>query len=98
MTITWSISNLDRQTSDGFVTTAHWVCSGVDGDAHASVYATASWPAGHVTTPYASLTQDQVLGWVWQQIDKAATEAAVTAQLNKLKSPPVSHGTPWSTK
>jgi hypothetical protein len=29
-TITWKINQLDRLTSDGFVTTAHWTCLGVD--------------------------------------------------------------------
>ena len=94
--ITWTITNLDRQTSDGFVTTAHWTCSGVDGEYSASVYATASWPAGTPTTPYDELTQDQVLAWVWESVDKNATEAAVAAQIEALKNPPVSNGVPWS--
>ncbi len=29
--ITWNISQLDRQTSDGFVTTAHWQANATDG-------------------------------------------------------------------
>jgi hypothetical protein len=32
MTTTWNISQLDRQTSDGFVTTAHWQATAVDGE------------------------------------------------------------------
>lgn len=39
-TITWTISQLDRRTSDGFVTTAHWQATAVDGDYSASIYAT----------------------------------------------------------
>ena len=44
-TITWNISQLDRQTSDGFVTTAHWQATatdGTDGEYSASVYNTCS--------------------------------------------------------
>ena len=40
MTATWTISQLDRQTSDGFVYQAHWTATAVDGEHSASVYAT----------------------------------------------------------
>ena len=39
MEITWKINQLDRNTANGFVTTAHWTCSGTDGDFSGSVYA-----------------------------------------------------------
>ena len=94
MTITWTISQLDRNTSDGFVTTAHWRCTGVDGDYSGSVYATASF-TGDLTTPYADLTEQQVLGWVWESVDKDATEAAVAAQIEAQKNPVTAAGTPW---
>ncbi len=32
MNVTWTISNLDRQTSDGLVTTAHWRVDALDGE------------------------------------------------------------------
>lgn len=97
MTITWKISQLDRRTSDGFVTTAHWQATAVDGDYSASIYATCSWSEGQPTVPYASLTQDQVLGWCWTSgVDKAATEAALAAQIAAQKNPVTATGTPWS--
>lgn len=96
MTITWKISAMDRRTSDGFVTTAHWICSGVDGNFSASVYATCSWAEGQPTIPYDSLTEQQVLGWVWASgVDKDATEAAVAAQLEAQKNPVSATGLPW---
>lgn len=94
--ITWKITSLDRRTSDGFVTTAHWICSGVDGNFSASVYATCSWAEGQPTIPYDSLTEQQVLGWVWASgVDKDATEAAVAAQLEAQKNPVSATGLPW---
>lgn len=96
MQITWTISNLDRQTSDGFITTAHWQCTGVDGDYSASVYATCSWQPGTPTIPYAQVTQQEVLDWCWDSgVDKAATEAAVAAQIAAQKNPVTATGTPW---
>jgi hypothetical protein len=96
MTPVWTISNLDRRTSDGFVQTAHWQCSGVDGEHSASVYATCSWSEGQPTVPYASLTEAAVLNWVWESVDKAATEAAVAAQIEAQKNPVSASGLPWS--
>ena len=94
--ITWTISQLDRRISDGFVTTAHWRASAVDGDHSASVYATCSWVDGQPTAPYANLTEQQVLGWCWQSgVDKAATEAALAAQIAAQKNPVSAAGVPW---
>jgi len=96
MTTTWTISQLDRQTSDGFVTTAHWQATAVDGEHTASIYSTCSWADGTVNTPYADLTQATVLGWVWANgVDKTATEAALAAQIEAKKNPVQASGTPW---
>ena len=94
MNIQWKISQLDRKTADGFVTTAHWTCSGQDGDFSASVYATCSFE-GELTVPYEQLTEATVLSWVWQSVDKEATEAAVAAQIAEQKAPKVAAGVPW---
>lgn len=95
MNITWKISSLDRKTADGFVTTAHWICSGVDGEFSGSVYSTCSWAEGDASIPYESLTEAQVLGWVWESVDKVATEAAVSAQIEFQKNPVQAAGVPW---
>ena len=96
MTTTWTISQLDRNTSNGFVTTAHWQCNAVDGDYSAQIYATCSWSDGTVNTPYADLTQATVLGWVWANgVDKQATEDALAAQIALQKAPVTASGTPW---
>ena len=98
MTTTWTISQLDRQTSDGFVTTAHWQATAVDGEHSASIYNTCSWSDGTPTVDYADLTQEQVLGWIWANgIDKDATEAALAAQIAEQKAPKTARGLPWST-
>jgi hypothetical protein len=103
----WSISALDcRVQEDGLsdvVYNAHWRVSKteVDGDKtySASVYSTCSVPGpGTPFTPYADLTQDQVLGWIWANgVDKAATEAAVQQQIELQKHPVVvSPPLPWN--
>ena len=96
MTILWTISQLDRQTSDGFVTTAHWQATAVDGEHSASIYNTCSWSDGTPTVDYADLTQEQVLSWIWANgVDKDATEAALAAQIELKKNPVQATGVPW---
>jgi hypothetical protein len=93
--ITWTISTLERETSNGFVTTAHWQATAVDGEYSASTYSTCSWADGTPTIPYADLTQETVLNWVWETIDKQATEDALAANIALQKNPVTATGTPW---
>jgi hypothetical protein len=79
--ITWNISRLDcvPQTPEGadYVITAHWQCNGVDENYSGSVYGTTGFSVlpNPDFIPYADLTQDQVLGWVWASgVDKASTK------------------------
>ena len=95
-TINWTISQLDcKPQEDGetdVVVTAHYQCTGVDGDYTAQVYGTAgfTYTPGDPFTPYADLTQEQVLEWVWGSgVDKDATEASVTAQIEAQINPPI---------
>jgi hypothetical protein len=97
--ITWNISQLDRQTSDGFVFCAHWQANATDGDYSASVISTCSWSEGTATIPYASLTQETVLGWIWANgVDKDAVEASLAAQIAEQKAPVKATGVPWSNE
>ena len=93
----WTITTLDREVSNGFVTTAHWTATATDGDYSASIYSTCSWAEGTPTIPYADLTQETVLGWVWANgCDKQATEDALAANIALQKNPVTSTGVPWS--
>jgi hypothetical protein len=95
-TIVWNISQLDRETSDGFVTVAHWQANATDGDYSASVYNTCSWSEGTATIPYADLTKDAVLAWVWESVDKDAVEDSLLAQIAEQKAPVKATGVPWN--
>jgi hypothetical protein len=94
--ITWTISTLDRDVATGYVNCAHWQATAVDGDYTASIYSTCSWSEGTLTIPYADLTQETVLGWVWANgVDKTATETALATQIDLQKNPVTATGTPW---
>ena len=56
MTTTWTITQTDYETANGFITTAHWTATQVDEGYTASIWSTCSWQAGTPTIPYASVT------------------------------------------
>ena len=95
-TVNWTISTLDRDVATGFVKTAHWTATAVDGEHTASIYSTASWADGTVNIAYDALTPETVLGWVWESVDKQATEDALAANIALQKNPVTATGTPWS--
>jgi hypothetical protein len=97
MTI-WSIANLERNTADGGVVVAHWRATATDGDYSASSYGTCGFtpdPSDPAYIPYESLTEADVLAWVYESVDKDATEAALAANIEEQKAPQTMAGTPW---
>jgi hypothetical protein len=96
MTIKWTVSQLDRNTENNYVTTAHWTCTATDGECSASVYASCGFD-GELSVAYDSLTEETVLAWVWEKVDKEATEAAVLAQIEAQKNPVTETGVPWQS-
>ena len=93
----WVVTQTDYETANGFITTAHWTASAVDGDYTASIYSTSSWASGTPTIPYAQVTMAEVLDWIWANgVDKTATEAALAQNIELQKNPVTASGTPWS--
>lgn len=95
---TWIIATLERNTSDGGVVVAHWRVTEQDGDYTASAYGTCGFTpdasvAGFV--PFEQLTEADVLAWVYASVDKDATEAALTANIEQQKAPATKTGVPW---
>ena len=96
MTTTWTITQCDRLTSDGYITTAHWTATAVDGEYTASIYSTCSFGEGTPTIPYDQVTEQEVLNWCWANgVNKDAVEAALAQQIELQKHPVVEAGVPW---
>ena len=106
-TFVWTVSQLDCIPDvDGkqdYVVTAHWQCVGTEvwgGKTYtAQIYGTSSFQVlpGPDFIPYADLTQDIVLGWVWNSgISKDGTEASVQKMIdNQIDPPIISPPLPW---
>ena len=98
MNTTWKIPQCEHLTSDGFITTAHWTATAVDGTYAAGAYGSCSFAAATPAIPYASVTEQEVLDWCWANgVDKDATEANLAASIELQKNPVVASGVPWAT-
>jgi len=97
MEYTWSVANLDRNTSDGFVNTVHWRVNAKDGDKSVYSYGTVGYTQeeGKTLVPYDTLTETAVIAWVQESLDKDTVEASLAQQIEALKNPVTASGTPW---
>ena len=112
-TLNWTIEYMSASTQpiagqSEVVLTAGWRCTGTETNTATppvtftnSIYGTCTFPQpaeGGSFTPYAQLTQSQVVGWCWENgVNQAATETAINnnlaLQINPLVTqPPL----PWS--
>ena len=102
MTISWIIERLLIMPTEGSLTgvviTADWRCNGSQDSYSGTCYGSCSFaPPTEGFTPYPDLTQEQVLGWCYQNgVDKTAIEANVSLQIeNQINPPVVSLPLPW---
>ena len=96
MNTNWTITQTNYETATGFIFTAHWTATAVDGDYTASIWSTCSWQAGTPTIPYANVTMAEVLDWCYASgVDKDATEVALAQQIELQKNPVTAAGVPW---
>ena len=99
---TWTIANLERNVADGGVTVAHWRVTEsetVGEDTFtASSYGTCGFTpdaSADDFVAYDDLTEEVVMGWVHAEVDKDATEASLTANIEGQKNPVSADGMPW---
>ena len=101
MAVTFTISTLERNSSDDGVIVAHWRASDVDGDHTGSSYGTCSFTPDSSAdgyTAYADITEDQAIGWCKDSMGEetvTAVEDSIAAQIADSKAPAVATGTPW---
>lgn len=107
VTNTWVVEQMDcyptyeNQTDVVFI--VHWRVNATDGTYTATSYGTVgvTYKSGEPYTPYADLTQAQVVGWVQSALgadDVARVEASLAADIAGQVSPSViSPKLPWAT-
>ena len=95
----WTIALCEHDVATGGITVAHWRVTAEDGEYTASAYGTAGFTPDATDPafkPYDQVTEAEVLAWVWEQVDKDATEAALAAKIGADKNPTSATGLPWA--
>ena len=105
ITYNWHIAALDcypeHEGNTDVVFVAHWRMDGTDGEHTAGVYGSVGLTLDPEAdfTPYADLTEAQVIGWVKDALGEEQVtgyEDNVAAQIDALANPPVvTPALPW---
>ena len=91
-----TINQLERNTSDNTVVTAHWNASVTDGDYSASAYGSQGFTRDEGSPTFVAfedLTEELVVSWL--TLDEGL-EANLLAQIEEQKNPTTVTGNPWT--
>jgi len=94
----WKIANLERETADGFVYTAHYTVDVEDGTYRAGAYGSIGFERPETLIPYADLTEEIVVGWVQAALGEEKVQEvaqALLTQLSEQREPTKASGVPW---
>ena len=100
ITTTWKIANLERETEDGFVFTAHYTVNADDGTYTSGAYGSLGFERPDNLVPFSQLTETTVIGWVKEKLGEEKVteiEAALQSQINDQKQPTKEAGVPWAS-
>jgi hypothetical protein len=96
----WIISQLEYNNDEyGGVIIAHWRCETTDEGFHISRYGMETFTPNPEDSNFvlvSDLTEEIVLGWVWNNIDKEDIETSIETEIEGLKNPTVLRGIPWN--
>lgn len=96
---TWHIAQLERETADGFVFTAHYTIDAKDDTYSAGAYGSIGFERPENLIPFSELTEELCVQWVQEALgaDKVAEiEAALQGQLDQQRHPSTAAGVPWA--
>lgn len=98
ITITWTIAQLDRETSDGFVFTAHYQINADNGTYTSGAYGSLGFERPDTLIPFSELTEEEVIGWVKEALTEEKVDEIETALSNNITEqvhPTKASGVPW---
>ena len=96
---TWAIAQLERETSDGYVFTAHYTVNAKDDIYSAGAYGSLGFerPEGELI-PFADLTEGEVVQWIFDALGEEKVTSiceALQGQLDEQRNPSKAAGVPW---
>lgn len=104
ITYNWTIAQCEHDVATGGITVAHWRVSAEETVGEKTHTASAYGSAGFTPdassddfVAYNSVTEETVLGWVWQTVNKEEMETSLASQIESAKTPVTQTGLPWAS-
>ena len=102
-TYTWNIAQLERESSDGYVFTAHWTVNATeiveDQTYTAGSYGSIGFERPEEDLiPFEDLTEELVVSWIQEKLGEEQVtnmETSLTNQIQEQKAPSKLSGVPW---
>ena len=103
-TFTWNIAQLERESADGYVYTAHWSVNATE-TVEDKTYSAGSYGSIGLQRPeedmvlFEDLTKELVISWVLNELGEeqvANIETSLIDQIQEQKTPSKLSGIPWS--
>lgn len=100
MTYTWSITQVKNRTRDGMIYEVIYKITGVKGSFKVSLDRVIRFVQSDAPTPYNSVTEEQIVGWVKAKLGSTRENALYTLlekEMAKKEAPIEDHNhLPWS--
>ena len=99
-TFTWNIAQLERETTDGYVYTAHWTVNATE-IVEDKTYTASSYGSIGLERPeedlipFEDLTEELIVSWVQEKLDVETHETSLQSQIDEQKTPSKLSGVPW---
>lgn len=101
----WHIFTCEHDIATGGISAINWRCTASEtvGETtykaikDGSLFLTPD-PSAEDFVVYADVTEAMAQGWVWDQINKADTEAALATDIDAQKNPVTASGKPWDSQ
>ena len=94
----WEITQMKNRIADEGVFYTEWVCYAFK-DGYQKSYNGYSEFTPNTSDqnfiPLNNLTQEQVLEWVWRQVNKEEIESILTAEIQESITPTIDYTLPW---
>ena len=99
-TYNWKVSQLERETSDGYVYTAHWTVNATE-TVEDKTYSVGAYGSIGLERPeedlipFENLTEELVVSWIQEKLDVETYETSLQSQIDEQKTPSKLSGVPW---
>ena len=95
----WAIANLERETVDGFIFTAHYAINAKSAAYSAGAYGSIGFERPEDLVPYSEITEEMAIQWVKDALTEEKVEQieeALQNQLDEQAAPTKAAGVPWT--